>query len=143
MFRRFFAIFAIGGLALASVGLVGCQRHRNPIAFVNKGVEKISSGYDLNEVQKGKLVSLADSIKATLIEVRKSREQAVVTLNQELSQEGWNAPEVTAKLQGVLDVISKSLPEIVEKFGDFKSSLNPEQRNEMLKKFNRFQSSDK
>ena len=133
-------ILIISGLGIVTFGMVGCKRHKDPNAMIDRGIEHISSKFELETQQKAKLAVLGSSLKETLLEIKNTRADTAQTLRKELASENINAELVTQKLQGLVGVVSNSIPKLVSAFADFHASLNAEQRKMITDRTEKFMS---
>jgi Spy/CpxP family protein refolding chaperone len=136
--RHLGRLMVIVGILASAGAMVGCQRHGDPAAFVDRGVEKLTRRYDLTETQVQKLTALANNIKVTIEKIKTSRSETSEVLRTELRKDQMDTAAVSQQLQNTVSIVSEAIPSIVEGFAEFRNSLNPEQRNEMLAKLEKF-----
>ena len=132
--RRLFRFATVFGLGAAALGLAACHRGSSPEARLDWAASRIASAFDFNDEQRTKLDGVKAELRTALTELHGERDKARLVLREEIAKDRLDAPRISASLQGALDVVSRTLPRVVQSIADLHASLSPEQKREVQDK---------
>ncbi|MDH5447150.1 MAG: Spy/CpxP family protein refolding chaperone [Gammaproteobacteria bacterium] len=119
------------GMALTIAGCTGKYSKHDPARHSAWLMEEVNDELDLNTKQQAKLKVFVDELADGHKVMHSQRKQSRETIMSLLEQHSLDRKKSLALVQGHINTVQQRAPKLVNSFGDFYDSLNPEQRKEM------------